>query len=418
MKIILIHLPLPRLINPNAQTPIGIMYLASIIRKKHEVEIKNYASKMTHEAIADLPEADFYGITATLTQLPQVNRFCYLIKEKYRHAVIGVGGPGTNLPEYINWDVVDTICIGEGEEVILKMLEDIKNSSLQRQYRGLEVQDLDSLPYPARNLLDFDKSPFAFTNNTPISTGIITSRGCPFSCDFCASPKFNIRMRYRSAKSVYDEFKYIRDKYGIKQFRVIDDIFTLNKSRVLEICEMLKELDISYRVMGRVDTFDADIAKALHSSGCKEVELGVENFDDVVLKLLNKRISAADSVKALQIANDCGLNSRILMMIRTPGQSQKTVPTNITFLQKVPFHMIACGYFIPIPGSKIWYNPEAYGIEIIDRNIEHYDFLPKNRFGEKPRDIFKIKGREIEEVHKETEEFFVYLRETGKLHGG
>jgi anaerobic magnesium-protoporphyrin IX monomethyl ester cyclase len=416
MKVILIHLPLSKLVHPSAQMPIGVMYLASIISKHHEVIIKNYVSKLTYEAIADLPEADFYGVTATVTQLPQVNRFCYLIKEKYRKAVIGVGGPGTNLREYIDWDVVDTVCVGEGEEIILKMLEDVRNKSLQKVYVGPEVKELDSLIYPSRQLMNPDKSIFSFTNED--SAGIITSRGCPFSCDFCASPKFRTKMRYRSAVSVYDEIKHVIDTFGIRQFRFIDDVFTLDKSRVLKICEMVKELGIIYRVVGRVDTFDEDIARALVSSGCIEIEFGVESFDDDILKLLNKRITAKDNVRTLKVAHDCGLRSRMLFMVRTPGQTSRTMPLNIDYLERIPYFAINCFYFIPIPGSAIWYNQDKYGIEIFDKNIEHYDFWPFNKYGERPRDVFRIVGRDMGEVNRESDDFFSYLESVGKLHKG
>jgi len=170
--------------------------------------------------------------------------------------------------------------------------------------------------------------------------------------------------------------------------------------------------------MCRTDCFDEEIARVLQGSGCKEVEFGIESFDDDVLKLLNKKATAADNMRTLKTAHDCGLNSRLLMMIRTPGQSVRTVPANIECLQKARFHMVACGYFIPIPGSAIWRDPGKYGIEIIDRNIEHYDFLPYNRFGERPRDVIRISGRSLEEVNKETEEFLGYLKSTNKMHRG
>jgi len=415
MKVILIHLPLSKLVHPNAQAPIGIMYLASIIGSRHDVTIKNYVSNLTYEAIADLPEADFYGITATVTQLPQVNRFCHLIKEKYKKAVIGVGGPGTNLREYVDFDVVDAICIGEGEEVILRMLDDVANKSLQKVYVGPEVKDLDSLPYPSRHLMGSDKSVFSSKDS---SAGLLTSRGCPFSCAFCASPKFRTKMRFRSATSVYEEIKHVMDAFGIKQFRVIDDIFTLNKPRVIEICEMVKDLGITYRIVGRVDTFDEDMAKSLAASGCKEIEFGIESFDDDILKLLNKRTTAEDNAVALRIAHDNGLHSRMLFMVKTPGQTDRTMPTNIEYMERVPFHAVNCFYFIPIPGSEIWYHPDRYGIEIIDKNIEHYDFWPFNKHGERPPDVFRIIGRDMKDVNREADEFFGYLDSIGKLHKG
>ena len=116
MKITLIYLPHPYLKQPDAQAPLGIMYLASVIEENEfEVEIKNYSSYLTYEAIADLNESDFYGITVTSLELPQANRFAYLIKEKFPEAIIGLGGPGTYTEEFVDWSVVDTICKGEGE---------------------------------------------------------------------------------------------------------------------------------------------------------------------------------------------------------------------------------------------------------------------------------------------------------------
>jgi len=112
------------------------------------------------------------------------------------------------------------------------------------------------------------------------------------------------------------------------------------------------------------------------------------------------------------------LRSRMLFMVRTPGQTSRTMPLNIDYLERVPYYAINCFYFIPIPGSAIWYNQDKYGIKIFDKNIEHYDFWPFNKYGERPRDVFRIVGRDMDEVNRESDDFFSYLESVGKLHKG
>ena len=306
MKIVLIYLPHPYLNQPDAQAPIGLMYLASVLEKaNHEVVLKNYSSYLTHEAISELPEADFYGITVTSLELPQANRFAFLIREKHHNCIIGLGGPGTYSHEFVNWDVIDTACIGDGEITILEMLDDIKKHKLRRIYHGEPVREIDTIPFPARHMIDKQGGNiFAYNKNyfDGGSTIILSSRGCPFQCSFCSAPHFSVgnkRMRYRSAQSVYDEMRQVIDEYGIKQFRFSDDMFTARRERVLEICDLIGKLNIVWRISCRVKPFDEEMAMAMFDAGCKELSFGVESFDNHVLDVLKKNTTAEENARAL-----------------------------------------------------------------------------------------------------------------------
>ena len=408
------------------QAPIGLMYLASVLENNgHEVILKNYSSFLTHEAIADLPEADFYGITITSLELPQANRFAFLMREKYHNCIIGLGGPGTYSHEHVNWDVIDTICIGDGEITILNILDDIQKHRLRKIYHGEPVREIDTIPFPARHLIDNQGGNiFAYNKNyfDGGSTIILSSRGCPFQCAFCSAPHFSVgnkRMRYRSAQSVYDEMKCAMDEYGIKQFRFSDDMFTADKQRVIKICDLIGNLGVVWRISCRVKPFDEEIAKAMFDAGCRELSFGVESFDDHVLDVLKKNTTAIDNAKALEIANKTGFISRILFMIRTPGQRRETVPINIEWLQKVPYNIIACTLYVPLPGSDIWLHPENYDIEIIDRNLDHYNFYFFGSHGENEmRDVIKFKNRDAMEVNEETKYFRDWIKSTGMANKG
>jgi len=429
MKVTLLYLPHPYLKQPDAQAPIGLLYLVASIEKNHpdtEVEVCNFSHSLTHEAIASLPESDVYGISVTSLELLQANRFAHLIKERFPNSKVLLGGPGTFTDEFVDWVVIDSICQGEGEITISEMLDDISNNKLKKVYKGVSVVDLDKIPFPNRSYLGEYQGGNIFAYNKNYkgsqSTVILSSRGCPFKCSFCGSPKFTNNtkgLRFRSPKNLVEEIKQVINNQGIYQFRFSDDMFTANRKRVLKICELLKELDIVWRISCRVKPFDREMAQALFDAGCKEVSFGIESFDNDVLNVLKKQTTAEDNYRALKVCEDVGITSRVLFMIRTPGQTPKTIDRNIEWLEKVPFDILACTSFVPIPGSDIWDNPDNYNIEILDRNLDNYNFYFFGKNGENNlKDIIKIKDRSLEEFNMESQIFRDYLKNTGKLNEG
>lgn len=427
-KMLLIYLPHPYLKQPDAQAPLGLMYLASVFETAEDVEvdIKNYSSYRNDEAIEDLPEADLYGITVTSLELLQANRFAAGIKKKFPNAKVGLGGPGAFTDEFVDYEVIDFVCKGEGEKAIGDIIRDYQSGCLNKIYIAPPVENLDAIPFPSRHLLKSKQGGNIFAYNKNYKDGgstiISTSRGCPYRCSFCSSPFFtglNNGVRYRSAQNVYDEIKQVVDAYGIRQFRFSDDMFTSRPRRVYEICELLGSLDIVWRISTRVNPFDKEMAQTMFEAGCKEVSFGVESFDDTVLKVLNKKATAKDNARALEIAKEVGMTTRVLFMIRTPGQTNKTVPTNIQWLSRVPYDIIACTSFVPIPGSDIWINPDKYDIEILNRNLDDYNFYFFGKDGENElKNIIKIKSRSQDEFNAESKAFRDYLKDTGKLNQG
>lgn len=424
MKIILIYLPKPYLRQPEAQAPLGLLYLAAILEKvRIDVKVKNYSLFTDDEAMANLPEANFYGITATSMELLQANRFSKRIKEKYPESKVAIGGPGAVSSEFIDWDFVDTACVGEGENAILEMMASMEDGGLKKQYIGKPVKDIDKIPYPSRHLLGDNQGGNIFAYNRNYmgkgSVTILTSRGCPFKCAFCSVPHFNGGIRFRDPKFVADEIIRVMKEFGIRQFRISDDMFTVSKEHVFGICDYIGDLNIAWRISIRAKPLSMDILKTLYQAGCREVSIGIESFDDDVLKCLNKGTTAANNAKALEMCKKAGLKTRMLFMIRTPGQTKYTIKKNLRWLNEVPYDIIACTTFVPLPGSDIWENPDKYNIEILNRNLDDYNFYFFNADGEnKIKSIIKIKDRSLEEFNRESLYFKNYLKETGKLNTG
>lgn len=425
LKVVFIYLPHPYLNQPDAQAPIGILYLAALLEAAGvDVDVKNYSALNTWEALADLPKADFYGITVTSLELLQACRFAHLIKEKFYNCVVTLGGPGTFSDEFVDWNAIDSIVKGDGEEAIFKMLLDYSNNELEKVYSLPAYRKLDVLPFPARHFLKEKQGGniFAFGKQykSGDSTVIITSRGCPFSCSFCSSPHFtNNCVRFRSPENVYDEMKSVVENFGIRQFRVSDDMFLADPKRVIKLCELIGPLDIAWRISTRVKPMLPDVYKLMYEAGCKEVSFGVESFDEDVLTMLKKGTTPQDNAHALEECHKIGISTRVLFMIRTPGQTAQTIHKNIAWLSRVPYDIICCTSFVPIPGSDIWLNPDAYNIEILNRNLEEYNFYFFGSNGPNElKSIIKIKDRPLEEFNEESLAFKQYLLETGKLNVG
>jgi len=413
--LILINLPAPHLRQPDAQVPLGLLYVAAAVEG---CQIKDYATYSMDEAIADLPRDEFYGITCTSLQLPRANEFAGMIKAKYNYSNIILGGPGTVTPEYVDWGSVDSILQGEGELVIG---DAIKEKLSKRIYKGHTV-DVNKCPLPARHLVEnqggniFSKNQNYFEGG---SAQIITSRGCSFNCAFCAAPQNGSKVRYRDIENVVTEIKQVIEQYGIRQFRIADDNFTTSKQRVIDFCKQVAPLGIAFRISARVKPFDVEMARALKAAGCKEISFGVESFDDKVLKRLRKNTTARDNCIALAVCHSVGIKTRALLMIGTPYQTLETIISNMIFTTDIHIDTIACTHFMPLPGSDVYNNPERYGIEIVSRDLAKYNFYSFDRTGQTEfQDIFTINGRDANEVRAENADFMEYLKSTGKLNEG
>lgn len=423
-SITFVYLPHPWLKKPDAQLPLGILYLAAITRGAgHETHVANCSGEPSIiEAVNSLPKTDVYGITATSLEIPMANLFGQALRARFPRAKLMIGGPGTCTPEYIN-KVYDVVFVGEAEEHILGILEDFPSAPLW-QYSS-RVCDLQKLPYPARDLIHGKLGGEIFAYGAQYagneSTTILSSRGCPYRCSFCATPSTTIR--FRDPVSVVGEMFYLYRKFGIRQFRFSDDAFTLQRERVMLFCDIVQNvfegIDIAWRVSCRVKPIDEKMIQTMVEAGCKEFSLGIESFDDDVLCHLNKKASVQDNINALEVIHQAGGKARILFMIRTPGQTYQTVYKNIEVLEKVPYEIIACTSFVPLPGSDIWSNPKRYGIEILSRDLEDYNFYFYGAHGRNQlKRLFRYLDRDTEVIESQSEYFRHYLEQSGKLNQG
>jgi len=367
MKATLINPPRSYLIEPEAQAPMGLLYIAAVLEQEGwEVQYVDLA--FTDE----MPEADLYGITATSADYPDAVEIAKRLKERHGLTILGgrhVTGVGGQVDK-----VFDAWVSGEGERGIRLIVKDFPN--LAKGYICSPVEDLDSIPFPARHLLPVQgKNIFAYKQRywEGDTTCLLTMRGCPYECAFCTAG--GDKVRYRSADNVIAEIEHIIETYGIREFRLSDDTFTLNRKRLLKLLPRMKECNIFWRASIRAYPLDPELLKLMAASGCVELSYGIESGDQRVLDRVNKGITLEQSECAMKWSKEAGITVRALMVAGLPGETPESAYKTIEFMERTRHYwdIAALTNFVPLPGSPIWKSPEAFGVKCI-KHIDDFNF--------------------------------------------
>jgi len=432
MKIALIYPPHPYLIKPYSQAPLGLLYLAAVLRNAHEdAEICNLSGHSEDEAVGMLPpDSDIYGFTATSIDYDLCERMAQKVAKTNTSAKQIVGGPHpTVAPETINPSVFHSYCIGEGERAILEMVQDIRQGRLKPFYRNGRIGDLDELPLPARDLIGcIGGSVFAYDKNhaeSDLSTTIMTSRGCPFQCSYCASkPMWRGRVTFRSVESVLEEVRLVKDRFGVHQFRFCDDTLNLDSRRLHSLCLGLSKLKVFWRSSVRAGLSTLDDFKLMFDSGCREISPGIESGDQRVLDFLDKHNTVDDNRDLINWATAAGIDVRVLLMAGTPGEYPDTPERTKGFLNSIDYNMVSLTQFRPMPGSPIWETPEKFDCRIINRDLKNYSFYTWRRGinGEREQapveSVIETDRLSKEQLEANMRRMFEYVGETGKFNKG
>jgi len=424
-RLCLVSPPHPYLRDPKAQAPLGLLYVAAAVRKRgFPVEFLDLGDKQIGDKF-ELPEADVFGITGTVLDRGPCEAVARQARRQYPGARVVLGGPITLSMDRLDGTLFDTAVFGEGENVIMEVLRDYPRP--KREYRARRIEDLDALPFPARDLLGGQLGGDVFANRTRYfkggSTVFVTSRGCPFACTFCASPRlWGRHVVFRDADKIVDEIEHVIAAYGVRQFRFSDDHVTANKVRLKRLCERLEPLDIAWRASIRARPNSPDVFEAMKRGGCAEVCFGVESGDPDVLHALDKRTTPEDNRKAIVNAKAAGLAVRVLFMAGTPGETPKTVDRNIAFLDSVVDHFdtIALTNFVPLPGTRVADDPEKCGCEILDDDIDKFNLVFYGPDGEEREwpNLVRPVGMTIEQLTESKRRMREYVKEIEKVNKG
>ena len=429
MNIVFVETPSPWLVRRDMHVPLGPLYLATIRKREgHEVRL---ARPETIEDFQFYRDADIICLSGTTLEYPMNIECAEWVRKHLPEMKIFLGGShATAMHEDISQsDLFDAICVGEGELVISEMVKDVEKGELTKFYLiDKFTNDLDTIPFPDRTLIEGDYGNNIFLNrksyNSHGSESIITSRGCSYNCAFCATHSmWNGKTRYRSIHNIISEIRQIIESTERKQFAFWDDNLTINKKRCLVFCDELKELDVIWRCLVRADQLDLEICEAMFDAGCREIWAGIESGDQRVLNYLNKRTETGAMLEGCANARKAGIKIKALFMIGTPGEREDTPEINRDYMSKLDFDMITLSTFTPLPGSPIWADPEKYNCEILSTDFNKYNqyywvMNNGNKVKRENEPIIHNKFLSIEQMKSNVERMNTYVEETGKANIG
>lgn len=429
MRILLVNTPYPSTEVPTI--PLGLAYVAAVLEKEgFEVQVEDFLVTKYSKARLERKIVDFtpeiIGITSVTMNYPIACKILQDCKEIDGNIITVIGGPHVSFwaEEALGeapW--IDIVVRGEGEYTMLeiahgKNLKEIDGIAFRgnrdivltepRQW----IENLDGLPFPARHIFPLSRYR-AFSTDC----GLISSRGCPFSCIFCLGPKMvGKKGRFRNPKLIVDEIEEILE-YGFKTINVADDLFTLNHKHLYAFCDevMARKLKFKWTANSRVDTVNPELLGKMKEAGCSFICYGVESGNQNILKIARKNITREGIREMAKLTKDAGIRSLASFIIGLPGETKESLKESVTFAKGLgtyyALHLLA-----PFPGTEVWERKEEYGLSILTDDWLKYN---ANEAVTETEGVSAAELTEIDREYKEEVECYVrYLEElekSGKL---
>jgi anaerobic magnesium-protoporphyrin IX monomethyl ester cyclase len=371
--------------------PLNLCSLAAYVRQQNEdIEIKILDSErmgLNHDEIIDEIKhfcPDLIGITSNTCVFDMVKRLTASIKKKVGRVPVILGGSHVSaLPEQsLVESNADFVVIGEGEAPLNEVVNKLKRGRCDwDNINGLAyfsngrpnvnppvcpIQNLDLLPFPARDLIDNESYSAAPTKRVSLDaiTLISTSRGCPYDCGFCAQQAiWGRKNRMRSSESVVAEIEECINKYNISSFNFTDELFTSNLKRVIAISILIcdRKLNIRWVCSARPEKLDLETFKTMYAAGCREISFGVESGNQKILESINKNTNLEEISGVINLAKKSGITTHASYILGYLGEDESTIKDTIKFAKKLNTHIAAFFIASPLPGSRLYKEASSKG---------------------------------------------------------
>ncbi|MBC7326647.1 radical SAM protein [bacterium] len=354
--------------------PIDLAYIAAVLEQEGvECRIKDYPvegkgwSALERDLEIFSPDILIVSVTTPTFELDM--KACEIAKKLNPSIITAAkGGHITVLDEEAlkKHPYLDIALRGEVEETVkelaqgyqLDKIEGITFRSNGRIIRNPDrkfIEDLDSLPFPARHLLD--NSLYKRPDTNEPQTTIQTNRGCPGQCVFCLAGKLSGRkLRLRSPKNIVDEIEECINKFNIRNFFFRADTFTWNKEWVIEICKEIlrRNLNIKWVCNSRVDTLDEERLRWMKASGCWLISLGIESGSQRILNLMGKAITKEDAKRAVELCKKYKIKSYAFYLFGLPWEREIDVFETIKFALELDSDYAEFHLAVPFPGTVLY----------------------------------------------------------------
>ena len=353
--------------------PLGLLYLASFLRKRHDVVVLDMI--LTGQTIDDLPEIietvkpNMVGVTTVIGLWPSALKIFRKIKilDSSIHTV--AGGPNvTYYPEEtFCHKEIDYLIVGNGQKPLLELCDRLERGETGKGIENCFVQGvnyphfdvvysaehaMDKFPFPDRTFTPYEQYFVPFCPENP-STTMITSMGCPCKCSFC--PSLRPPIQIRSAQSIIEELAEI-NRLGIKSVLFQDELFTINSERVREICEALinSNFRIHWTIKSRIDSIQPWMPGLMKKAGCFNIHFGIESGNDSTLKRMKKGYNCDKVRSTIDMVRKAGLSVTGNFMLAYPGESEDDIHQTIEFAKELNLDIAQFSLTVDLPGSELF----------------------------------------------------------------
>lgn len=381
--------------------PLNIGYLAAVAESAgYEVQIiDGQIEGLSDQDIVDrvkMFSPDLIGITSTTPMFHLSVKLAKALKASMDIPVMMGGHHVTILKEKAFDKCFDFLFIGEAEMVFADFLDCYESKKDLSKLPGLIfrngknnvftghpelTEDLDGIPYPARHLMKYEKYRLGTLNGMLNYTSIMTTRGCPFKCIYCANNVYGRKVRRRSIENVMSEIEQVVDNLGIRHFYFVEDVLTLSRKYSLSLCDEIDKrgLKITFEGSTRANLMDEELTERLANSGLIRISFGLETADPKILKIIKKEVSLESYINANRLTNKYGIETINSVMLGLPGQDRKSVNKTIAFLRKAKdIQHATYGIAMPYPGTE-FYEMAKRGEHGLKLHTE--DFSKYQRYG-------------------------------------
>ncbi|UCC58309.1 MAG: radical SAM protein [Candidatus Bathyarchaeum sp.] len=389
----------------NAWPPIGMLYCTEVLmRERIEVSLldqpaKGFSLNQTLNWVKK-EDPDILGLSVLNTAAKEASNVAEEVKRENPNITIVFGNyhPTFNAERILNtYPSVDVIVRGEGEFTSLELARCLEKGGDLEEVRGITfrkngkvvstpdrplIKDVDSLPFPDRNLLEgqYTSSILGVKVATKKFTTLVSSRGCPFSCTFCACRKFARGVwRARSADNIIEELEFLQS-VGYEQFLFVDDNFTLDNKRVIELCRKIRKshMDIEWFCDSRVDHVSYDMFREMVKAGCRCLYFGIESANQRILDYYKKGITPEQAENAVRKARKAGVDVIVgSFIVGAPDETRREIKNTLKFIHKLDIDVPQVNALGVLKGTDVWDDLVARGFVDEDQHWEKTVSVPR-----------------------------------------
>ena len=387
--------------------PLGLGYLSSILatqnRQTKIFDLQFLDHRHDFEHYLAFEPIDWIGISVSIQNIAHTNYLIKSLKLCVPEVPIIIGGtyPST-LPEDCLREInADIAVIGEGEETILELDSALINNKNLAGVPGLAFRqdneimvtkqrplcmDLDLLPMPDYKQIPpirYSNAPWQVFKKGRIVGPILTTRGCPFNCSFCAAASImGKKIRTRSMELVGEEMELLHRNFGVDEFHVVDENIVSSREHAAAFCEEIikRNLKIHWKTPNgvRSEFLDRELLTLMKKSGCYMLGFGIESGNQEVLKTINKSLNLKSAIEKIHIANEVGIITFGYFIIGLPGDTKESIEETIQVAVNSKMDLAHFSFCIPYPGSAIYNELSPIEQKIVINQAWHFMPWPRN----------------------------------------